>query len=79
MRLFGKKIPFSVSLLFWFVVWELVGRVGLSSIFPPLSRIVVAASTVLSTEKFIKAVEISLRSFALGMALALVVGIASAC
>jgi NitT/TauT family transport system permease protein len=76
MRLFGKRIPLSVSLLFWFALWEVVGRVGVSSIFPPLSRIVAAGVTILPTEKFIKAVEISLRSFAIGMAVALIVGIA---
>jgi len=75
MRLFGKRIPLSVSLLFWFAVWEVVGRVGVSSIFPPLSRIVTAGLTILPTEKFIKAVEISLRSFAVGMAAALIIGI----
>ena len=75
MRLFGKRIPLSVSLLFWFAVWEVVGRMGVSSIFPPLSRIVAAGLTILPTEKFIKAVEISLRSFAVGMAAALIVGI----
>ena len=75
MRLFGKRIPLSVSLLFWFAVWEVVGRVGVSSIFPPLSRIVTAGLTILPTEKFIKAVEISLRSFAIGMAAALIIGI----
>jgi NitT/TauT family transport system permease protein len=76
MEIFGKKIPFSVSLLFWCVLWELVGWMGLSSIFPPISKIVVAATTVFTTEKFIKAMEISLRTFALGMSLSLVVGIA---
>ena len=76
MQIFGKKIPFSVSLFFWCVLWELVGWMGLSSIFPPISKIVVAAMTVFTTEKFIKAMEISLRTFALGMSLSLVVGIA---
>jgi len=75
MQIFGKKIPFSVSLLFWFVLWELVGWMGLSSIFPPISKILLAATTVFTTEKFIKAMEISLRTFALGMSLSLVVGI----
>ncbi len=76
MEIFGKKIPFSVSLFFWCVLWELVGWMGFSSIFPPISKIVVAAMTVFTTEKFIKAMEISLRTFALGMSLSLVVGIA---
>jgi len=75
MHLFGKRIPLSVSLLFWFVVWEVVGWVGISSIFPPLSKIVAAGATILPTEKFVKAMEISLRSFVVGMALALVIGI----
>ena len=51
MRLFGKRIPLSVSLLFWFAVWEVVGRVGVSSIFPPLSRIVTAGLTILPTRE----------------------------
>lgn len=75
MRLFGRRLPLAVSLLVWFGVWELVGQVGLSSIFPPLSRIAVAGASVLATGKFHQAVEISLRSFALGMGLALAVGI----
>lgn len=75
MQIFGKKIPFSVSLLFWFLLWELAGWIGLSTIFPPISKILLAATTVFTTEKFIKAMEISLRTFALGMSLSLVVGI----
>ena len=75
MHLFGKRLPLSVSLLFWFVIWEVVGWVGISSIFPPLSKIVAAGMTILPTEKFVKAMEISLRSFVVGMALALVIGI----
>jgi NitT/TauT family transport system permease protein len=75
MRVFGKRIPLGVSLLFWCVVWEVVGWVGVSSIFPPLSRIVVGGMTILPTEKFMKAVVISLRSFALGMSAALIVGL----
>jgi NitT/TauT family transport system permease protein len=75
MRLFGKRIPLGVSLLFWCAVWEVVGWVGVSSIFPPLSRIVVAGATILPTEKFIAALTISLRSFAVGMSAALIVGL----
>ncbi|MEK6654382.1 MAG: ABC transporter permease subunit [Thermodesulfobacteriota bacterium] len=75
MHIYGKKIPLSFSLLFWCLVWELAGRMGVSSIFPPISRILMVATTVLSSEKFIKAVEISLRTFAQGMTLALIVGI----
>lgn len=75
MTLFGKRIPIGVSLAFWFIVWELVGRAKVSTIVPPISRVVMAGITILPTEKFGKAAVISLRSFAVGMALALVLGI----
>jgi len=75
MTLFGKRIPILFSLVIWFVVWELVGQAGLSTIVPPFSRVVAAGITILPSEKFGTAVSISLRSFAIGMALAMVVGI----
>lgn len=75
MTLLGKRIPIFFSLVIWFIVWEIVGRAKLSTIVPPFSSIVIAAFTVVPTEKFSKAVMISLRSFAAGMALALLVGI----
>jgi NitT/TauT family transport system permease protein len=64
-----------LSLALWFVVWELVGRAGLSSIVPPFSSVVEAAITLLPTEKFQAAALITLRSFGLGMALAIAVGV----
>ena len=64
-----------LSLAVWFVIWEIVGRLQLSSIVPPFSAVVVAAFTILPTEKFASAALISLRSFGLGMALAIAVGI----
>jgi NitT/TauT family transport system permease protein len=75
MTLFGKKIPILFSLLIWFILWELIGRAKLSTIVPPFSSVVVAAITIVPTEKFSKAVMISLRSFAAGMVLALAFGI----
>lgn len=75
MTLFGKKIPIFFSLVIWFIVWELIGQAKLSTIIPPFSRVVVAGITILPTEKFSTAASISLRSFAIGMAFALVTGI----
>ncbi len=75
MRLFGRRVPLGLSLVFWFVIWEIVGWVGVSSIFPPLSRVVIGGAAILSTEKFMTAVVISLRSFAIGMSAALIVGL----
>jgi NitT/TauT family transport system permease protein len=64
-----------LSLAVWFVVWEIVGRAGLSSIVPPFSSVIDAMFTVVPTEKFRAAALISLRSFGLGMGLAVAVGI----
>jgi NitT/TauT family transport system permease protein len=75
MILFGKRIPILFSLAVWFIIWEIVGRAKLSTIVPPFSAVIVAGMTIIPTAKFSTAVSISLRSFALGMALALLVGI----
>ena len=75
MMLFGKKLPIFFSLVIWFIVWELIGQAKLSTIIPPFSRVVAAGITIVPTEKFSAAASISLRSFAIGMALALVIGI----
>jgi NitT/TauT family transport system permease protein len=64
-----------LSLAVWFVVWEIVGRAGLSSIVPPFSSVIDAMFTVVPTEKFRAAALISLRSFGLGMGLAVALGI----
>lgn len=75
MTLFGKKIPIFFSLALWFILWELIGRARLSMMIPPFSRVIAAGMTILPTEKFGAAASISLRSFAIGMAFALVIGI----
>ena len=64
-----------LSLAVWFVVWEIVGRAGLSSIVPPFSGVIDAMFTVVPTEKFRAAALISLRSFGLGVGLAVALGI----
>ncbi|MBI2366821.1 MAG: ABC transporter permease subunit [Deltaproteobacteria bacterium] len=75
MTLLGRRIPIFFSLVVWFIVWEIIGRAKLSTIVPPFSSVVIAGFTIVPTEKFSKAVMISLRSFAVGMAFALLVGI----
>jgi NitT/TauT family transport system permease protein len=75
MILFGKKVPILFSLLLWFIFWEIIGRAKLSTIVPPFTSVIAAGITILPTDKFATAVWISLRSFTIGMALALLVGI----
>jgi len=75
MILFGKKVPLLFSLLLWFIFWEMIGRAKLSTIVPPFTSVIAAGITILPTDKFNAAVWISLRSFAIGMGLALLIGI----
>ena len=75
MILFGKKVPILFSLLLWFILWELIGQAKLSTIVPPFSSVIAAGITIVPTDKFNAAVRISLRSFAIGMAFALLVGV----
>jgi NitT/TauT family transport system permease protein len=75
MTLFGRKVPLIFSLAIWFIVWEVIGQAKLSIIIPPFSRVIAAAITILPTEKFNAAAIISLRSFGIGMALAVLIGI----
>jgi len=64
-----------LSLLVWFALWEAVGQAKLSTIVPPFSAVIEAAIEIAPTDKFKHAALISLRSFGIGMALALAVGI----
>src|SRR5690349_20160028 len=64
-----------LSLIVWFVLWEIAGRLKISTILPPFSAVVQAGFEIAPTEKFGKAAIITLRSFGLGMLFALVVGI----
>jgi NitT/TauT family transport system permease protein len=75
MILFGRKVPIIFSLAIWCIAWELIGQAKLSIVIPPFSSVIAAAMTILPTEKFSAAAIISLRSFGIGMALAIFIGI----
>src|SRR5687768_15160224 len=64
-----------LSLVVWFVLWEIAGRLKISTIVPPFSAVIEAMIEIAPTEKFGRAAIITLRSFGLGMLLALVIGI----
>jgi NitT/TauT family transport system permease protein len=63
------------SLLVWFAVWEVVGRLDLVSLLPPFSEVVGAFGEVVGSDTFADAAWITLQAFLAGMALSLVVGI----
>jgi NitT/TauT family transport system permease protein len=75
MELRGHRVPMAFSLLVWFVLWEIVGRLELVSLLPPFTDVVAAFPEVVSSSTFAEAAWITLQAFLIGMALSLVVGI----
>ena len=63
------------SLLVWFALWEIIGRLGLVSLIPPFSEVLGAFGEVVGSDTFASAAWITLQAFLIGMALSLVAGI----
>jgi NitT/TauT family transport system permease protein len=75
MTLFGRRVPAMASLIFWGVLWEIVGRTGIIFILPPLSDVLVAAVDLVRQPSWQDATVTTLRAFLIGMALAIGFGI----
>ena len=75
MTLFGYRVPMAFSLLVWFALWEIVGRLRLAFLIPPFTDVIGAFPTVIVSSQFVEAATITLRAYVIGMLLALVVGI----
>ena len=75
MTIFGYRVPMMASLLVWCVVWEIVGRSGLMFILPPFSDVLAALVELVQTSSWQSATVTTLRAFATGMVLAILVGI----
>ena len=75
MELRGHKIPSAFSLLVWFVLWEIVGRLDLVSLLPPFTEVLGAFAEVVPSSTFAEAVSITLQAFSIGMGLSLAIGI----
>ena len=71
----GHRVPMAFSLLVWFAVWEVVGRLELVSLLPPFSDVLGAFGEVVGSDTFADAAWITLQAFLIGMALSLAVGI----
>lgn len=63
------------ALLVWALVWEAVGRLGLVPILPPLGEVLATFAALLETETFRAAARTTLASFALGLLLAVGIGL----
>jgi NitT/TauT family transport system permease protein len=75
MQILGYRVPMMASLLIWSVAWEIVGRLGLVFLLPPFSEVLVAMSELFGRPSFWTATVMTLRSFAVGMFFAILVGV----
>ena len=75
MVIFGKRIPMVFAILVWLVLWEAIGRLELLFLIPPFLDVVKALLNLFVTRKFYEALAISVQAFAVGVGLAVVIGI----
>jgi NitT/TauT family transport system permease protein len=69
------RVPMFASLILWALLWEAFGRSGASLVIPPLSNIFARIVEIVPTPSFINALWITGRSFLLGNAIAVAVGV----
>src|SRR5918992_2723677 len=69
------RVPMFASLILWALLWEAFGRSAASLVIPPLSNIFARIVEIVPTPSFINALWITGRSFLLGNAIAVAVGV----
>ena len=75
MTVFGYKLPMSTSLILWAILWEVVGRLDLVSLIPPLSNVVMRLGEIVPTDSFLDALALTVRAFLVGTGIATLVGV----
>ena len=75
MTLFGHRVPMMASLIVWGILWEILGRLDLVFILPPLSDVLVAAADLVQQQSWQSATVTTLRAFVVGMVLAIGIGV----
>lgn len=75
MTLFGYRIPMMASLIVWALVWEIVGQLDVIFLIPPMTAIIAAGFELVQTNSWQNATLVTIRSFVIGMALAIGIGV----
>lgn len=75
MEIAGKRIPMAASLLLWAILWEIVGRLHLTILLPPLSEVLLKLGEIVPTEGFGEALALTARAYLLGSAVAIAAGV----
>lgn len=75
MKLFGHRLPDMSSLILWGLLWEIVGRLGITFFIPPLSAVFVTLIEIIGTPAFLKALGETAYAFSVGVLAAVVIGV----
>ncbi len=75
MTVYGYRLPAMSSLILWGLLWELIGRMGVSFFVPPLSEVFVTLFEVVQTSAFQKALWETAYAFLAGVFFSIVIGI----
>jgi NitT/TauT family transport system permease protein len=75
MTILGYRVPMAASFLVWVVLWEIAGRLELSFLLPPFTEVLAALVGLVQMPSWQAATVTTLRTFAIGMAAAVAVGV----
>ena len=75
MILFGHRVPAFFAIVFWCILWEIVGRSEALFVLPPFSGVMAKMWVLVQQSGFHKAAVESLKAFALGMSIAILSGV----
>jgi len=75
MKIFGYQLPGMSSLILWGVLWEIVGRMGVTFFVPPLSEVLQTLYSIIGTPAFVKALSETAYAFFMGVTFSIVIGI----
>lgn len=76
MVVLGYRIPMAYALIFWAIIWEILGRTEAIFIVTPLTGVVEALVQLLPQGSFHEAMRITAIAFFAGMFFAIVIGVA---
>lgn len=71
----GYRIPMWCALFLWLIAWEVIGRLQVVTLIPPITTVFASMGEVFSTKTFLEAIGVTLQAFGMGMAFSLTIGI----
>ena len=75
MKVFGYQLPGMSSLILWGLLWEIVGRLGVTFFIPPLSEVFQTLFSIIGTPAFLKALSETAYAFVAGVVSSIVIGV----